>query len=303
VCRSMAHHSARIESVIPAARRVRCGEHPPAENIVLWRRICLSKPAEAQPAAHHPCTTSTCHPAAYRRQLEASAGGTQGIGRLRNQFHYYRLTMDNRIVLAATTPSTLGPQGRRPYRTGRPPYRRWPHTSSITFPPPTSPGYHRWRAPSTPHPFLCDWDWHVTAGRLATVHRTGVVRRRFPPTCAWISSTASQRPRTELRWSVADRCRFRRKPLPHRYPRRPVVAGSGMTTRRQRTSCWRTLDALARVRFLTRYDSKCPRTPRSVAQPDQAKGPRHDRQVMKGESSNAAIAEFTQWCVHVDVAG
>jgi len=169
--------------------------------------------------------------------------GRQGIGDCANQFHYYRLTMDNRIVWGGyDAVYHFGRKSTTATKTGPPPTAGWPHTSSSPFPnSQTSDSPTGGRARSTPTPASARTGaWPATAGSPTSTGLPGSASlpRGSPPTYASISSMASQRRGPNWRWSARGRCRFRQSRWPASASRRRAGRWIGPTTLRDgETSC------------------------------------------------------------------
>lgn len=173
----------------------------------------------------------------------------QGIGDSGNQFHYYRLSADNRIVWGGY--DAVYHYGRRvdPMYEDRPEtYRKLAAHFFITFPQLEDVRFsHRWAgAIDTNTRFCAHWGWPAAAGSRTSTDSPvwAWVRPGSPPTSAWICSTVTPPSGPSWRWSTASRCRSR----PNRWPasvfRRPGGRWIGPTTTRANaiSSCALSID-------------------------------------------------------------
>ncbi len=174
----------------------------------------------------------------------------QGIGDSGNQFHYYRLSADNRIVWGGGYDAVYH-YGRRvdPMYEDRPEtYRKLAAHFFITFPQLEDVRFsHRWAgAIDTNTRFCAHWGL-AGRGRIAYVNGftgLGVGAARFAADVCWICSTVTPPSGPSWRWSTASRCRSR----PNRWPasvfRRPGGRWIGPTTTRANaiSSCALSID-------------------------------------------------------------
>ncbi len=176
--------------------------------------------------------------------------GRQGIGDSANQFHYYRLTMDNRIVWGGY--DALYHYGRKvdPGYENRPAtYRRLAEHFFITFPQLADVRFsHRWAgAIDTNTRFCAHWGL-ARDGRVAYVNGftgLGVGATRFAADVCLDLLSGVDTPRTELEM-------VRKRPLP--FPPEPLASIGIQATRwsldradhdeGRRNALLRTLDAL-----------------------------------------------------------
>ena len=176
-----------------------------------WRPTC--SPACCGATGCTPCpSTTTCWPPSRSptHSWTASAGGNrQGIGDCANQFHYYRLTADNRIVWGGY--DAIYHFGRRvdpAYEdrpadlsaAGRALLPHLPATRRRAVHPPVG------RRRSTPTPGSArTGDWPATAGWPTSTGSPGSAWARpgSPPTCASTCSRARRRRAPSSRWCAA----------------------------------------------------------------------------------------------------
>jgi glycine/D-amino acid oxidase-like deaminating enzyme len=143
----------------------------------------------------------------------------QGIGDCANQFHYYRLTMDNRIVWGGyDAVYHFGHRVNDRYEDRAATYRRLAAHFFITFPALEDARFtHRWAgAIDTNTRFCAHWGL-ARDGRVAYVNGftgLGVGAARFAADVALISSKVSPHRAPNWRWCESGRCRFR----PSRWP-------------------------------------------------------------------------------------
>ena len=176
--------------------------------------------------------------------------GRQGIGDCANQFHYYRLTMDNRIVWGGY--DAIYHFGRKvdpAYEDRQATYRRLAAHFFITFPQLDDVRFsHRWAGPIDTNTRFCA-HWGLTGGdRVAYVNGftgLGVAATRFAADVCLDLLEGRPTPRTELQM-------VRRRPLP--FPPEPFASIGIQATRwsldradhsaGRRNIFLRTLDAL-----------------------------------------------------------
>ena len=137
----------------------------------------------------------------------------QGIGDCANQFHYYRLTTDNRIVWGGyDAVYHFGRKVDRPTRTGPPPIAGSRSISSSPFPSSTTSGSAiAGRGRSTPTPGSArTGGWPREAGSPTSTASPGSASapRGSPPTSASICSTVGRPSAPSWKWSANGRCRF-----------------------------------------------------------------------------------------------
>ena len=175
----------------------------------------------------------------------------QGIGDCANQFHYYRLTKDNRIVWGGyDAVYHFGAQGRSRLRgpASHIPAAS-PRTSSSPSPNSTTSGSRTaGLGPSTPTRgsartgvWPATTGWRTSTGSPAS----GWARRGSPPTCALTFSRALPPHAPSCRWCANARCRSR----PNRSPASGIQATRWSLDRAdhsagRRNIFLRTLDAL-----------------------------------------------------------
>ena len=237
----------------------------------------------------------------------------QGIGDCANQFHYYRLTVDNRIVWGGyDAVYHFGRKVDDRYEDRAATYRRLAAHFFITFPATRRRPVHAigGRARSTPTPGSArTGDWPATAGWPTSTGSPGSAspRRGSPPTCASTCSTASRRRAPNWRWCAGGRCRFRRSRWPASESRRRDGRWIAPTTRRDgATSCcarsmrW---GSASIPEFVLPSTADRPSSVSSAGM--MRKGvSRHERQTdERREARTRAIADVEQRGVHADVAG
>jgi glycine/D-amino acid oxidase-like deaminating enzyme len=176
--------------------------------------------------------------------------GRQGIGDAANQFHYYRLTMDNRIVWGGyDAVYHFGRQLRAAYEDRPQTYRRLAAHFFITFPQLDDVRFtHRWAgAIDTNTRFCAHWGM-AKNGRVAYVNGftgLGVGATRFAADVCLDLLDGNRTPRTDLEM-------VRKRPLP--FPPEPLASIGIQATRwsldradhaaGRRNLLLRTLDAL-----------------------------------------------------------
>lgn len=154
-------------------------------------------------------------------------GGRQGIGDSANQFHYYRLTRDNRIVWGGyDAVYHFGRKVKSSYEDRPDTYRRLAAHFFITFPQLDDVTFsHRWAgAIDTNTRFCAHWGL-AREGRVAYVNGftgLGVGATRFAADVCLDLLDGTPTPRTELEM-------VRRKPLP--FPPEPLASAGIQATR------------------------------------------------------------------------
>ena len=138
----------------------------------------------------------------------------QGIGDCGNQFHYYRLTMDNRIAWGGyDAVYHFGRKVNAAYEDRSVTYRRLAAHFFITFPQLDDVRFsHRWAgAIDTNTRFCAHWGWPATVGSPTSTGspNSASVRRGSPRTCVWISWKVWQPHAPSWRWCASVRCRLR----------------------------------------------------------------------------------------------
>ncbi len=167
----------------------------------------------------------------------------QGIGDCANQFHYYRLTTDNRIVWGGYDAVYHFGRKVNPAYEDRP--RHLPHgsrgTSSSPSPNSTTSGSAiAGPEPSTPAPGSArTGGWPVRAASPTSTGSPGWVSARpgSPPTSASICSTVGRPSAPSWKWFVSGRCRFRLSRWPASESRRRDGRLTGPTIRRDGAIC------------------------------------------------------------------
>ena len=192
--------------------------------------------------ATEPLTDAQLYRIGWRRR--------QGIGDCANQFHYYRLTMDNRIVWGGyDAVYHFGRKVDDRYEDRASTYRRLAaHFSSPSLRSTTSDSPTGGRAPLTPtRDSARTGDSPATGGwRMSTATPDSASPRRgLPPTCVSISSTAPRRPAPNWRWCAGGRSRSRRSRLPASASKRrggrwiaPTIPRVGATSCCARSMRW-----------------------------------------------------------------
>ena len=138
----------------------------------------------------------------------------QGIGDCANQFHYYRLSTDNRIVWGGYDAVYHFGRKVKPAYEDRPAtYRTAGAPFFITFPQLDDVRFsHRWAgAIDTSTRFCAHWGWPATAGSPTSTGSPASVsaRRGSPPTSASTCSTVSRHRAPNWKWFASGHCRFR----------------------------------------------------------------------------------------------
>jgi glycine/D-amino acid oxidase-like deaminating enzyme len=151
----------------------------------------------------------------------------QGVGDCANQFHYYRLTADNRVVWGGY--DAVYYFGRRvdaAYEDRQQTYRRLAEHFFITFPQLDDVRFsHRWAGPIDTNTRFCAHWGTARAGRVAYVNGftgLGVGATRFAADVCLDLLDGTPTPRTELEM-------VRKKPLP--FPPEPVATVGIQATR------------------------------------------------------------------------
>ena len=137
----------------------------------------------------------------------------QGIGDCGNQFHYYRLSADNRIVWGGYDAVYHFGRKVKPAYEDRPAsFRRLARISSSHLPQLDDVRFsHRWAgAIDTSTRFCAHWGWPTRAvSPTSTVSPASVsARRGSPPTSASTCSTVGRHRAQNWKWFVSGHCRF-----------------------------------------------------------------------------------------------
>ncbi|CAA0120731.1 Gamma-glutamylputrescine oxidoreductase [Mycolicibacterium vanbaalenii] len=151
----------------------------------------------------------------------------QGIGDSANQFHYYRLTMDNRIVWGGyDAVYHFGRHVKSDYEDRRDTYRRLAAHFFITFPQLDDVRFsHRWAGPIDTNTRFCAHWGLAREGRVAYVNGftgLGVGATRFAADVCLDLLDGERTPRTRLEM-------VRKKPLP--FPPEPLASVGIQATR------------------------------------------------------------------------
>ena len=144
--------------------------------------------------------------------------GRQGISDTANQFHYYRLSADSRILWGGYDAAYYYGRKVDPNREDRPSsFRKIARHFFITFPQLSDVRFsHRWSGPIDTNTRFCA---HRGPGRpRPDPTSTGSpvwasAPRGLPPTSAWTSLTDSPPSGPNWRWCDANRCRSHPSPL------------------------------------------------------------------------------------------
>ena len=245
--------STRDGAAVAAAHRARARSCAPT-RVALGTNV-FPLAAAAAAAAHRAGLRLRAHDrAALRRASSPSIGwrNRQGIGDSANQFHYYRLTADNRILWGGYDAIYhFGRRSRRATTTGRRRSSCWPRTSSRRSRSSRALRFtHRWGGAIDTCTRFCAFfgTAHARPGRPTPPATPGSASAPpgSPPTSCSTCSTAQATERTALEM-VRDEAAAvpARAVRVGRHPAHPLVAGPRRPHGRAAATCWlRTLDRL-----------------------------------------------------------